>query len=313
MIRSLLLLALVPVVAFGQTEAPPAAAEATPAAAPAEAPVAEAPVAEAPSVEAAPVAVEPKGCARWKADGLGEGPVALGYVEADVATGRRACPRTEVGIGARFAAIIDSAAFYGNTGLDALIYGSVALGEKTEIFGTLEAVHFEYGQNASLKNAAGLPGVPVFGTLTLGATRQFYGNDKFLGALCGRLLLPTSFAIPNVRLIGAEIGHAATWRVKDWLEAHTYLGLDFSAGLGLGPAIPRIGGVLTIGAQLSPTSFAALVVDLTARYGARSYFAPTAALRFRVFRLGVELAATLPLIGDDRHDFIVGGRFNWRI
>ena len=260
-----------------------------------------------------PEAVEPTGCGRWKADGLGEGPIALGYVEADVATGRRACPRTEVGLGARFGAIIDTPAFYGSVVLDALVYGSVALSPKTEIFGTLEALHFDWAQNASLKSAPGIPGSPTLGTLTIGAMRQLYGTDRLLGGLSARLLLPTSFAIPNVRLIGAEVGSVTTWRPKDWVELHAYLGVDFSAGLGLGPPLPRVGGVVTAGLQLSPVSFAALVIDATGRLGLKSYFAPTVALRFRVYRVGIELAATLPLAGTDRHDLIAGARFNVRL
>lgn len=258
-----------------------------------------------------PEQAEPKGCDRWKAEGLGEGPIALGFVEADIATGRRACPRTEVGIGARLGAIIDTPAFYGVLLVDALVYGSVAVGSKTEIFGTLEAVHWNFiAQNGPLKIPADNA---VLGTLTLGATRQFYGNDRFLGAVSARLMLPTSFAIPNAKLIGAEVGHAATWRPRDWLEVHSYLGVDFNTAIGNGPALPRIGGVVTVGAQLSPVSFAALVIDATGRLGAKSYFAPSVALRFRIFRLGIELAGTVPLAGSDRHDFIVGTRFNWRI
>ena len=73
-----------------------------------------------------------------------------------------------------------------------------------------------------------------------------------------------------------------------------------------------IGGVLTAGAQASPWSWAAVVVDATWRLGPKSYLAPTVALRFRVFRVGIELAATIPVVGSDRHDFIAGLRANFR-
>jgi hypothetical protein len=255
-----------------------------------------------------PAPAEPTGCGRWKAEGLGEGPIALGYGEADVATGRRACPRTEVGIGGRFAAIIDTPNYYGNLVVDGLVFGSVAINPKTEIFGTLAAVEWNWVQNATLKGSA-----LTLGTLTLGATRQFYGDDRFLGAFSARLMLPTSLVTPNSKQFGVEVGHASTWRPRDWLEVHGYLGADFNTGIGLGPSLPRFGGVLTAGAQFSPVGWAALVVDATGRLGPKSYFAPTFALRFRVFSLGIELAATLPVAGTDRHDFIMGGRFTWRI
>ncbi|MBS1148536.1 MAG: hypothetical protein H6Q89_234 [Myxococcaceae bacterium] len=300
MLRALLV--LIPCVALGQPAAGAPAPEAPPAPA---APEVAAP-APAPQVEA------PRGCARWKAEGLGEGPIALGYVEADVATGRRACPRSEVGIGGRLSAIIDTPAFYGYLLVDALVYGSVAIDPKTEIFGTLEAVHWSFiAQNGPLKIP--LNDSATLGTLTLGATRQFYGSDRYLGAFSMRLLLPTSFAIPNTWLIGAELGHASSWRPRDWLELHGYLGVDFNTALGNGPTLPRVGGLLTAGVQLSPFSFLALVVDATGRLGAKSYFAPSVALRFRFYRLGIELAGTMPLAGTDRHDFIVGGRFTVRL
>lgn len=299
MLRAMLLLLWVPCVALGQTVAPQ---EVT--AAPIDPVVV---VAPAPIPEVA----EPRGCARWKAEGLGEGPIALGYFEADIATGRRACPRSEVGIGARLGAIIDTPAFYGVLLVDGLVFGSVAISPKTEIFGTLEAVTWNFiAQNGPLKIPADNA---TLGTLTLGASRQFYGNDRFLGAFAARLLLPTSFAIPNARLIGAELGHSATWRPRDWLEVHSYLGVDFNTAIGNGPNLPRVGGVLTAGVQLSPVDFAALVIDATGRVGLKNYFAPTVALRFRVYRVGIELAGTVPLAGTDRHDFIVGGRFNVRL
>ncbi len=311
---------LVPAVVLAQTVVPqdvnaapapvPVAAEPVPA----PAPEAVAPAPEAPQVVAAPEPapdLEQRGCRNWKAPGLNEGPIALGYVDADVATGRRVCPRTEAGIGGRGAAVIDTPNFYGYLLVEAIIYGSVAIGEKTEVFGTLEALHWYYtAQNGPLKIPANNA---TLGTLTLGVTRHIYGTNTFLGALSGRLLLPTSLAVPNAKIMGAEIGHASTWRPKSWLEVHSYLGLDFDAAIGSGPALPHFGAVLTVGAQFSPVSFASLVLDASGRVGPKTYFAPTVALRFRVSQLGIELAGTLPLAGTDRHLFIAGARFNLRI
>ena len=268
-----------------------------------------------PAPEAAPTAEiaaplpppEPKGCGRWKAEGLGEGPIALGYNEADMATGRRACPRTEVGVGSRVGLIIDTANFYGQIVIDGLVYGSVAINPKTEIFGTLVAVQRNWIKTAVEQDKITL------GTLTLGAMRQIYDADRLLAGVSARLMLPTSLMNPHTQLMGFEVGGTASWRPSDWLEVHGYLGGDFDFGLGAGPPLPRLGGVLTAGAQVSPFSWLALVVDATGRVGAKSYFAPTVALRFRLYSLGIELAATLPLVGTDRHDAILGGRFTLRL
>ena len=247
------------------------------------------------------------GCAAWAAPGLPEGPIALGYAEADLATGRRACPRTEVGLGARFGAIIDTPHFYGNLGVNGLLFGSWALNEKTELFATLEAVNFNYVQTALKATSLTL------GNMTAGGTRVLYQTDTFVGALSGRLLLPTTFEIPGERPLGLEVGHVSTWRAHRLLEVHTYLGADVTVGLSAAASYPRVGAVAMGGAQLSPWSWASVVLDVSGRLGPVTYLAPTIALRFRVSSLGIELGATLPLLGTDRHDFIAGLRLTWRI
>lgn len=247
------------------------------------------------------------GCGNWRTKALNEGPAALGYAEADVATGRRACPRTELGIGARFGAIIDTPDFYGAVSVNGLLYGSWAVRPTTEIFATLEAVSFTYAVNAVLQ-ATRL----TLGNMTAGVTQVLIHDETFIGSVSARLLLPTSFEIPGARLIGAELGASASWRPKEWIEVHGYLGGDMSAAIGRAAALPRGGAVLIAGAALQPFSWGALVVDLTGRLGPLSYFAPTVAFRFAIGKVGIELAATRPLVGTDRHTVIGGLRVNYR-
>lgn len=239
---------------------------------------------------------------------LPDGPIAVGYFEADMATGRRTCPRTEVGIGGRFGAIIDTPNFYGNLGVNGVLFGSYAVNEKTELFATLEAVSFDYAVNASLSKT-GL----TLGNLTAGVTRVIYTRQTFAASFSGRLLLPTSFEIPGARLIGAELGHVDTFTPRSWLEIHTAVAVDFTAAITAAQSFPRFGGTLVAGLELKPTSWFAFVVDASGHIGARSYLAPSAALRFRVASLGIELGGTLPVYGNDRHDFIFAGRFSWRL
>lgn len=238
---------------------------------------------------------------------LGEGPVSLGYAEADVATGRRACARTEVGLGARLGLILDTPDFYGAVEVNALLYGSYRLRDTTELFATLEAVSFTFAQNAVLTSTQ-----VTLGDLTVGGTQLLFMGERWAVGASARLLLPTSFEIPGARLLGGELGATATWRPIDWLEVHGYLGGDMSGAVGRGPALIRGGGLLLVGAQLQPFDWGALVVDLNGRLGTLSYLAPSFALRFRVAKLGIELAATLPIAGTDRHTVIGGLRVNWR-
>lgn len=275
-----------------------------------EAPVAQA-AAPAPAPEVAQPAEAPRalpGCDQAKAHGLPEGPVALGYFEADMATGRRACPRTEAGLGARFGAIIDTPNFYGSLGVNGVLFGSWAFRPDTEVFATLEAVNFNFTQNAVL-TATQL----TLGNLTVGASNAVVKRETFIGSLSARLLLPTSFETPGARTVGAEIGFAASWRPLGWLEVHGYAGGDVTSAFSRAAPYTRFGAILLAGAQWTPVSWFAFVLDLSVRAGALTYFAPTAGLRFRIARLGIEIGATLPLAGSDRHDFIMGARFSWRI
>lgn len=244
-----------------------------------------------------------------------EGPIALGYFEADVATGRRACPRTEIGIGGRFGAIIDVPNYYGNLGINGMLFGSWALNERTEIFATLEAVNYSYAVNASLSKSA-----IALGHMTVGITRVTFTTEamsqtgsNFVGSVSARLLLPTSFEIPNARLIGAEVTYLTSWLPFTRLEVHSAVGLDVSAAISASQYLPRFGGTALLGAEWKPASWFGFVLDVSGHIGARSYFAPTVAVRFRVSQLGIELGGTVPFGGTDRHDFIMGGRVTWRL
>jgi hypothetical protein len=245
-------------------------------------------------------------CAAGATSGMQEGPAALGYFQADLATGRRVCPRTELGLGARFGATIDVPNFYGNLGVNGLLFGSLAVNRRLELFATLEAVNFTYLQTALKQTNLSV------GNLTVGGTWLAYRAPRFAGAASLRLLLPTSFEIPHARLVGAELGHTSTWRPLGWLEVHTALGVDFTAAISAGASLPWFGGTLLVGAQLTPLPWFSAVVDLAGHLGPISFLAPTVALRFKVASLGIELAGTLPLAGSDRHDFIAGVRFSWR-
>ncbi len=256
---------------------------------------------------AAPRTPEP-GCSRWPAKALPEGPVSLGYAEADLAVGRRACPRSEVGLGVRLGATIDTPDFYGAIRADAVVFGSWALSPRWELFATLEAVTFTFAQNAVLTSTR-----ITLGHATAGTTYVLYAGEALTISGSVRALLPTSFEIPGARLLGGEVGTSASWRPRRWLEVHGYVGGDLTGAVGRAAGYLRGGGILLAGAQLSPFDWGALVVDVTGRLGTISYLAPSVALRFRVGAVGLELGATLPLVGTDRHDVIAGLRAAWRL
>jgi hypothetical protein len=315
-IRYLLLAAAVsslPALAEDAAQVPPAPA--VPAATgPAAAPPAE--VQAVPAVPAAPAerpafAASEEGCESGRASGLFEGPVQVAFYEADLGTGRRACGRTEVGVGTRLRALIDTPDFYGNIGLSALVYGSYALSPRTEFFGTLEAYDFQFVQNATLQGTAG-----ALGGLTAGATHQVWRYDgRGVLAATARLLLPTSLA-STTRTLGGEVGAAWSHRQTERLRFHGSAGVDVTAALGPVEPLPRVGVHLLGGAEYFVCSGFSAVLDAQAHFGRRALLdalAPALALRARLWRgLGLELAGTLPLAGAERTDASLGLRLAWR-
>jgi hypothetical protein len=240
---------------------------------------------------------------------LPEGPVALGFAEADLAAPRRACPRTEIGLSIRAQAIIDTPNFYGNLGGQGALFGSWAVRPTLELFAALEALTVGFTQNATLTTTQF-----TLGHFTAGGTLIVLDRkaSRLTGALTGRLLLPTSFEIPGMRLIGGEIGYNTVWQLLGWLALHGGVAINVTAGVGAAASDPRVGGVAVFGAEFVPFSWLAFVLDFSGRLGRTTSVAPALALRFRIGSLGIEAGGTLPVAGTDRHDFLGTLRFSWR-
>jgi hypothetical protein len=277
-----------------------AATEPTPEA-PARPPIAEASAAPSPAIQ------KTLACDQWKAEGLMEGPVAVGYYLGDMTLGRRACFRTEVGAGSSFGAIIDTPNFYGNLELHAAIFGSWAFNANTEVFAHFNVYDYFYTVNAVISDKS-----EALGDLTVGLSRRAYQTETFAGAVTARLLLPTASNIPGNRNAGAEIGHNVTFRPQSYLELHGWAGVGFTAGITSTP-LPSVQVVGLLGAQLSPTSWLSFVADISGGLAGRTFFAPCVAMRFRIFNLGIEVSGTRPLLGDDRHTLLGNVRLAWRI
>ncbi len=251
------------------------------------------------------------GCGRQRHPGLSEDPVGVGFFEADLGTGRRACPYSEVRIGGRGGAIIATSQFYGAIAADALISGSYSFGGKGEIFGTLTPVHFQYVQNATLKGTA-----TQFGQLTLGGLLVALKYRDVTVSPYVRVMLPTA-STPHVRTVGGEVGAAGDFRPLMVLAVHGYFGLDLSGGISSAPPQVRVGIGLSAGVTYAPATWFALAVDVQAHFNSVAdldVLAPALALRFRLYRgLSADLSAAIPVAGADRRLalalFSVGYRF----
>ncbi|HLM45813.1 MAG TPA: hypothetical protein VK458_18235 [Myxococcaceae bacterium] len=261
----------------------------------------------------APAAAQAEGaCEQWIAPALAEGPLTYGFLSADVATGRRACPRTEVGLGVQGGAIVEAQNFYGAITAAGLLSGSYAVRQDLEVFATLEVPRFQFVQNATLTGTT-----LALGQLTTGATYVALTRGPLVVSPSVRLQLPTSFASPRTRTVGAELGAAVLYRPLPRFEVHGYAGADVSAGLGAADAQPRAGFLLNVGSEYALCSGFAAVLDANLHFGHRAvldYVAPAIGLRFRAGEhFGAELGASVPLLGAERALAIGGLKLTYRL
>ena len=250
-------------------------------------------------------------CGTWVSPALAEGPVPFGFQSADVATGRRACPRTEVGLGLQARAIVETQNLYGAITAAGLVSGSLAPRPDVELFATLEVPRFEYVQNASLTGSR-----LTLGQLTAGGTWVALSRGAFVLSPSARLQLPTSFASPRTRTAGAEVGAAVLYRAWERLGVHGYAGVDSELGLGAAAARPRAGLLLNAGAEYAVWSAVAVVLDANVHFGRRAavdYVAPSVGLRLRAgAHFGAELGVSLPVAGPERTLATGGLKLAWR-
>jgi len=252
------------------------------------------------------------GCEQWIAPALAEGPITFGFLSADVATGRRACPRTEVGLGVQGGAIVETDNFYGAITAAGLLSGSLAVRPDLEVFATLEAPRFQYVQNATLTGTT-----MSLGQLTVGGTYVALARGPFVVSPSVRLQLPTSFASPRTRTLGGEIGAAVLYRPVNRFEVHGYAGMDMSAGLGAAASLPRAGFLVNVGTEYALLGGFAAVLDANVHFGHRAaldFVAPALGLRFRAGEhFGAEIGASLPVLGAERALAIGGLKLTYRM
>lgn len=269
---------------------------------------ASAPAAPPPPPE--PAAPQPAGpaCQIAPSRALAEGPVVLGFFSSDQATPRRACPRTELGLQVGGDAEIDIPLFRALMGGGATLFGSYALSDRLEVFGTFEVFRMTYSQNASLSVLA-----PGIGSLSGGATLVAYESDRNVLSVTGRLQLPTASTAINARSMILEAGALFSRRFGPGFSAHGFAGLDFGFAITPAEPGPRLGLLTGAGLVWSPTAFLSVAFDLQAHFGHRAgrggasgreaapldYLAPALAVRFAASEaLGFELALGTHLLGD---------------
>lgn len=229
--------------------------------------------------------------------GLATGPVTATLADGGLGRARRACPRSEIGGAVRGLLLVDTPNFYGHLVGGLHFDGSWALDGRTELYGQLELIRYDSVISAATATYLGP------GHTALGATRRLDDDGPVAWGLTGKVVLPTAFGLyRNAFPLAADLGAVA--QVGDGLfQAHGALLLKGSVQASRGPAFPRGGVAPTLGGAFVPGRAFAVVVDLQSGFG---YDAPVdhlslaPALRFAAQRVGIDVAATLPLAGRER-------------
>lgn len=236
-----------------------------------------------------------------------EGPLLATVGPADVESGRRACPRSELALGLRGGIVKDMPNFYGYAHADLLLSGSYAWNPKTELFASLEAVHLHHVENATLTGNS-----LSVGQTSVGATRLLHVGERSAAGPSARLLLPTSFESPRIRTTGLEVGAVGALRPSEKFEVHAATFIDGSVGLSAAAPAPRGGVFASAGMEYLFFPWLGLAGELNIHLGHRGpldYLSPAVALRAGIgSRTGLELAFSRPIAGRDHHEELVSLR-----
>jgi len=289
-----LALLLLPTAALAEEEAP---AE--------EAPSDEAPAEEAPAEEeaAAPAAAstatasDPCTNAAW---GLPTGPTRAGLIPGDLGAGHRACGRKEIGLSFGGGLTVDLPNFYGRLAAQFALDGSWMITDRFEVFAELELLRVEM-----LITPLGSTAITL-GHTSIGASYGVLRTKPLALAAHGRLVLPTAFGLyRNAAPFAFDLGLAGQLEISRHIAFHGDANVLFQAMAGKGPAAPRAGASVVLGAEFIPVPEVGIVLDLKSRFGwggePVDMLAGAIGLRFSdLKRFGFTIAGTIPIVGRDR-------------
>lgn len=234
-----------------------------------------------------------------EADGMPSGPVVAPLADGGLASPRRACARSELGVAGGGRLTIERADFYGYVTGALQVDGSVAVRRDLEVWASVEALRFDLGVASLTATSLGL------GNTTVGAT---WAPTRRRGGLAAgvqaKLVLPTASGLyGHARPFGAEVGVVGQWRPHRLAALHGAFAAHLIAAAG-GPPLPAGGLTVNLGVEVRPHPVFAFVLDLDGsflRTDPLDWWAVAAALRFTdTKRFGFELGARLPVAGADR-------------
>ncbi len=230
-------------------------------------------------------------------DPILETAVPITFQNARFAAPRTTCPTTEVALSGGTNLLADLDDFHGDIRASGFLEASFQLQRELAVFVELELVRYQTVIRSLDASDLG------FGHTSIGATYLLFPGEITVTGRA-RLTLPTATGyFDTSRPLAADAALTATTWVLSWLELHAELGMLGSVGLGEGPLLPLGGLSVRIGGTWRPTSWFALIADVSTQLFYASvgdYFAVGGGLRFFVGGVGIDLFAASPLAGHDR-------------
>jgi len=249
------------------------------------------------SVPATAAAQDP--CAH-DAFGLTTGPTRAGLLGGDLGAGWRACGRNEIGVSFGGGLTVDLPNFYGALAAPLALDGSVAVTDRFEVFGQIELLRVDYLITPLSSSSIGL------GHTSIGVSYGFLRSTKLALAAHSRVVLPTARPLyRNAYPLTLDAGFAGQLEINRHVQLHGDATVLMGVMGGKGPAAPRGGGTVLLGAQFVPIPEVSLVLDMKSRFGwgGEPLDMLAGAIGVRLSdckRFGFEIDATIPITGRER-------------
>jgi hypothetical protein len=192
---------------------------------------------------------------------LPEGPLPIGFEQADFGQLRRACPRTEVGLSLGGRAIIEQENFYANLRGGARLDASFQPFPQLEVFASAEPFIYQQVIQSYRATHMGL------GDSAVGATLLAFARDSFALSPTARVNLPTALGLYKnafpvsvyLRLapksVGeSEVDHSSAWKRASSASSSPSRSCACTAASWVLPPGPSAPATATTGAPSSRTS-----------------------------------------------------------
>jgi hypothetical protein len=244
--------------------------------------------------------------------GLGSGPLAVGFLEGDLGTGRRVCPRSEAGFGIQGGVVFEpelyGTNFTAHVGSGSPIqvsgasrvFGSLALTERLELFGSFQPINGRLIISSVMGQYIGL------GNTSVGATLVVYESGPLVLGVTGQLTLPTAIGLyRNAWPVGLDSGIVVAFEPFSFLQLHGQVTGVGSVALTTAAFDPRAGMLGIAGAEFFVLGdWISLVVDynqLALMNAPLDWGAIAGGFRGRFYAgLAMEAVVVAPILGRER-------------